>query len=514
MKTKLLIFLLLITAISELKSQESTNEIESLKQQLLKLQKEFEEVQRQQLQQIRVLMEKIENLEKSRGAPGAVVAPKTKDESVVDWKKEVISQQKMEVEKQKWTPTSPIRLIGSGNNYVDFSLDALMSAGSSTARDVSELQPAGHDPKQRGFTLQQLEFVLNGAVDPYFTGQANLVYHLDSSGESGVEIEEAYADTLALPWNLQLRAGQFYTDFGRLNPTHPHQWNFVDMPLVNARLLGEDGLRNLGARISYLMPLPFYSELFFTIQNSGGTASSFLGAGEHSHNGEETEIPPFGRQRTKTSLHSVGDLLFTPRYLASFNLTDEHTLSVGASAAFGPNSTGSRGHTEIYGADLYWKWKPRSHHGGFPFLSFQSEFMLRRYTADKFNWDLNQNGILDKDSGEMDFDSDTLPDYFPKETITDYGFYSEFNYGFKKGWVASLRGEYLTGDKGYYEQIIGRDEHRITRKRLSSALTWYITEFSKLRLQYNFDHRELFGSDHSVWLQFEFLLGEHAAHKF
>jgi hypothetical protein len=45
-------------------------------------------------------------------------------------------------------------------------------------------------------------------------------------------------------------------------------------------------------------------------------------------------------------------------------------------------------------------------------------------------------------------------------------------------------------------------------------LTWYPSEFSKIRLQYNYDDRHDIGVDHSVWLQFEFLLGAHAAHKF
>ena len=45
-------------------------------------------------------------------------------------------------------------------------------------------------------------------------------------------------------------------------------------------------------------------------------------------------------------------------------------------------------------------------------------------------------------------------------------------------------------------------------------LTFYPSEFSKLRLQYNYDHGEWFGVDHSVWLQVEFLLGAHGAHKF
>ena len=55
---------------------------------------------------------------------------------------------------------------------------------------------------------------------------------------------------------------------------------------------------------------------------------------------------------------------------------------------------------------------------------------------------------------------------------------------------------------------------RATRWRISPNLTWYPTEFSKVRLQYNYDDRREVGVDHSVWLQFEFLLGAHAAHKF
>jgi len=55
---------------------------------------------------------------------------------------------------------------------------------------------------------------------------------------------------------------------------------------------------------------------------------------------------------------------------------------------------------------------------------------------------------------------------------------------------------------------------RAERFRLSPNLTLYPTEFSKVRLQYNYDHRDGIGSDHSLWLQFEFILGAHAAHKF
>jgi hypothetical protein len=62
--------------------------------------------------------------------------------------------------------------------------------------------------------------------------------------------------------------------------------------------------------------------------------------------------------------------------------------------------------------------------------------------------------------------------------------------------------------------VLGRDPLRDERWRISPNLTWYPTEFSKLRLQYNYDRRRNIGEDHSIWFQFEFLLGAHAAHKF
>jgi hypothetical protein len=206
-------------------------------------------------------------------------------------------------------------------------------------------------------------------------------------------------------------------------------------------------------------------------------------------------------------------MLLVPRYAASFNLSDSQTLVTGASAAFGPNSTGSDTDTQIYGVDLFWKWKSPNQHAGFPFVSFQNEAMMRRFKAGAFNWDLNANGSLD--AGELPNIETGQPAFVPRETITDYGFYSQVAWGIRKGWVAALRGDYVFPEtRAKYESILGRDPDRAERWRLSPNLTYYPSEFSKIRLQYNYDHRRGIGSDHSIWLQVEFLLGAHAAHKF
>jgi len=99
----------------------------------------------------------------------------------------------------------------------------------------------------------------------------------------------------------------------------------------------------------------------------------------------------------------------------------------------------------------------------------------------------------------------------PAETLRDWGMYSQVLWGFRPRWVAGIRGEYADGNHGAFD---AQDVFRGERERVSPVLTFYPSEFSKLRLQYNYDHGELFGNAHSVWLQMEFLLGAHGAHKF
>jgi hypothetical protein len=171
-------------------------------------------------------------------------------------------------------------------------------------------------------------------------------------------------------------------------------------------------------------------------------------------------------------------------------LTDQQTLVVGASAAFGPNDTSPENRTEIYGMDFYWKWKAPDADAGFPFVSWQTEALYERFKAGA---------------------DPTASPPLPAETLRDWGFYSQVLWGFKPRWVAGLRGEYANGNDGAFDS---QDIFRGERTRISPALTFYPSEFCKLRLQYNYDHGELFGDAHSVWLQLEFLLGAHGAHKF
>src|SRR5438067_7046264 len=381
--------------------------------------------------------------------------------------------------------TAPIT-IGGGKNYMNISLDGLFALAYSSAADLHNIEVGDHDPQQRGFNARNIELAFDGAVDPYFEGFANIVFKLDNDNETEVEVEEAFMQTTNLPFNLQLKGGQFFAAFGRLNPVHPHAWDFVDDPLVNGLFLGPDGLRGVGAQTSWTLPLPWYSQLIFASQNGrGSTGFSFRNPGD--------DGMFFDRITTDREARGLQDFVWIPRWENSVDLSPTQVVLAGVSGAFGSNETGANSRTQIYGADLLYKWKSSHAEGGFPFVKWQTEFMYRRFEAGR--------GVNES---------------FPvAETFHDWGLYSQVLWGFRKGWVAGIRGDYLHMQDSRFSD----DPDRQSRSRISANLTWYPTEFSKLRLQYNHDFLEsnffLSARDvDSVFLQFEFILGAHGAHKF
>ncbi len=324
-------------------------------------------------------------------------------------------------------------------------------------------QTGGHDPRKNGFNLQQLELSIGKAVDPYFRFDGNLVF-----SQFGVEIEEAYATTLALPANLQLRAGQFLTRVGRLNPTHPHGWDFVDQPFVLGRLFGGEGNRGLGLELSYLTPLPWYVELVASLTDPAGeaTARSFYG-------GEDLGI------------RSPLDFQTTLAAKQFFPLSHDLSLAWGLTAALGPNPTGPRNRTDIFGTDVYLKYRPITT-GSHTVVALQAELFHRRRQV-------------------------------PGDVLRDLGGYAYLTWRFARRWGSGVRYEYGSPTRNR-AGVVGDDldpDWTGHRQRLSAAATFWPTEFSRLRLQGSSDH--LAGSGKTGWAVFlaaEFVVGAHGAHPF
>ena len=405
---------------------------------------------------------------------------------------------------------TPLQGSGGGSGVLgaltqlDISMDLMFAVGSSTERDATllELQGGQHDPRKRGFTMQQAEIQMNGAVDPYFRGQFVLVSSLDpDEGETIVELEEAWLLTQQLPWNLQLKAGHYLTEFGRVNPVHPHAWDFQDQPFVLSRCFGADGLRAPGARVSWLAPTRTYVEAQFGAQNSNGeTTQSFLA------NDEVYEERPVGGRaldEDAREVRTVGDLLWQGRLATATDFDAANTLGAGVSALFGPNATGAGADTVIYGADLMFRWRAVDNRRGYPFFKLQAEYLVREFDA----------------AAQTDEADPLNPIDVAGQTLRDHGGYLYGIYGFAVGWAIGLRAEYATGSgesyRGEGEFARAQDPWRADRLRLSPMLSYQTSEFSRVRLQYNYDDSDHLDDEvHSVWLGFEILLGPHQPHSY
>jgi len=392
---------------------------------------------------------------------------------------------------------------GASLRLIDISAGVIVVGGGSTVSNdfLRDLQGGSHDPRRSGFNLPSLELGFSGAVDPYLRGDIYMVYFLDAEGESRFELEEAFATTQSLPWGTQIEAGTFFTEFGRVNPQHNHQWDWMDQPFALTRFLGEDGLRGPGFRVSWLVPLPWFAELSFGMQNADGeTQVSFLANEEVFEERAIGGRPYAGRDDS--------DFTFLVRLANGFDVGRAWSAQLGFSAALGPNATGESARTGVYGVDLVAKWRPERVDRGWPFFTFQTEFLLRDYDAAAF-------------SGTV-FDDDGLPQNLnlPADDLQDWGFYAQGLWGFRRMFAAGFRYEYGTASGASYDGNTpispDLDPYRATRHRVSPLLLFQPTEYARVRVQYNYDNAGYLpdGSAHTGWVGLEFGLGAHPAHEY
>ncbi len=326
------------------------------------------------------------------------------------------------------------------------------------------LQTGAHDPTESGFNFQQLELSIRAPVDPYLRFDAFIVF-----GLFGVEVEEAYGTTLDLPGGFQARFGQFLTRFGRINATHPHSWDFADQPFALGRVFGAEANRGLGVELSALLPTPWFVEAVASLTTATGEASnrSFLAAAPRRVEGPQ-------------------DLLAVTALKQFFNVTDAWSLLWGVSAAFGPNATGRNNRTEVYGSDLFLKFRPLTR-GSFTQVRAQTEVFYRRRQV-------------------------------PEDVLWDVSGYSQVAVRFARRWESAARYEYGSTPfsmEGRPTMDALDPEWTDARHRLSASLSHYPTEFSRFRLQSAADLPGYRPEPiYSAFLTAELVVGAHGSHAF
>ena len=318
------------------------------------------------------------------------------------------------------------------------------------------------DPENTGINLQELEVGFQAVIDPYF--RADTFFELK---RNEFEIEEAYATTLfTLPLNLQIRTGLMRSKFGRINLQHREVQDFVTLALPAADFLGEH-LNPIVVEFNFLLPLPWFSELTASVNSSNGL-----------------ETPTFA---PSPDANDLGLLLYITHLRNFFDITDDLSLNLGVSFATGSNGTSINNRSNLYGADLFVKYNPLKYSSSYQQVWLQSEFMyLQAQTPE------------------------------PEGNFDDWGAYTQLVYRFAKRWNSGFRFDFVNSDNNSFVPPPGEEGLFPTRKELRYAwmLTFNPTEFSRIRLQYEFDDPSFRSSYNAVYLQFEYSIGAHGAHPF
>ena len=260
------------------------------------------------------MAERLEQLEKERAANAANANPPAEPQPVM-----------------ASAPSSGKGILNSFNPAI--SVNGLFGNGYSTNPAFTQ---SWSDPNfHNGFNFQEAEFQFTADVDPYF--KSNMILAVDRAGKA--EIEEGYVTSEQLPYDLlprdtSLKLGKFYVDFGKQNLLHRHQFPFINRPLINQAAFGDEGLKEPGMGVSYLLPTSWFSEL--TFQGLTGENESLFG--------RSSDFNPRGA--------------YLGHWKNFFDLTDSTTVELGNSYIAGRNSDAGHRLSQAIGLDLTMKWRP------------------------------------------------------------------------------------------------------------------------------------------------------------
>jgi hypothetical protein len=194
---------------------------------------------------------------------------------------------------------------------------------------------ASYGSKTRGdFEFRTAELGIAASVDPFARG-----YAIITGSEDGFDVEEAAIVTTSLPYNLTVKGGRFFADFGRLSKFHDHDLPFVNRPIVLDRYVGGESQSD-GVELNYLVPMKQYLTLT---------------AGWYNKMGAENDRVDNGVSRDLSAFTYLG------RAATFIGLNDANSVDLGGSWAYTPEVKIDDGASRnLVGLDLTYRYAPLS----------------------------------------------------------------------------------------------------------------------------------------------------------
>jgi len=321
-----------------------------------------------------------------------------------------------------------------------------------------------------GFNLNYAELTLHSDVDQLFVLDG--VFHFNTEG---VEIEEAYFTTRALPLNFKIKGGKFKSDFGRINSQHQHVWDFADAPLVYTSFLSAEGINNIGLQAQWLAPTPWYMMAGIELFQSGN-GTSFSNESFTAINNQEVEAA------------TAPNLVVA--YLKNSIDIDDTTLILGINVATGANKSEANqfdGSSTVYDIDF----TSKSYFDSYSYLTFQTEVMYRDMDGDNLN---------------------SLPSI--QDAYNQAGLYAQLVYAYDQNWRTGIRYDTI------FKDTLNDTDNNTPLNRYTVMAEYNPSEFTRLRAQYS--HSDAFLEQGEITprnidefiLELNIAIGSHGAHSF
>lgn len=355
-----------------------------------------------------------------------------------------------------FNPATSVILNGSYNAYSQNPDDAVVSG-------FALGEEAGLP--NEGFSLGESELNFAANIDTMFFASLTAALE-DDAGATEVGLEEAFIETLSLPFGAKIKAGRMFPVIGYLNEIHSHADAFVDRPLPYRAFLGGGNYRDDGVQASVILPTTLFAEFGGGVYRGIGFPAS---GSSSSGRGAQTIFARLG-----------GDIGVSNSWVAglSFLRAEADDLETG--------DLTFNGTSDIYVADTKYTWAPQGNLAN-QYLILQGEYFWR-------NQDGNYNDVA--------YDEDTS------------GWYAQALYKFRPQWKVGYRYASLDaanvplGLEGTALDSMGHnpDTH-------SLLLEFDNSEFSSIRLQYTRDDSGPQSDDQAV-LRYTTSMGAHGAHKY
>ena len=352
-----------------------------------------------------------------------------------------------------------------------------------------------------GFSMGHNELQISANIDDKFFGlmAAPIIY---ANGETTVELEEAYLETLALGAGFTIKAGRFFSGLGYLNAVHQHAFDFADAPLVYDALYGRKLVED-GIQLRWVAPTAMF--LQFGVEANTGSAYPSGSTEDNENNKGEVAFAKIGSDIGASSSWQLG----VSHYQAEFATREAGAHSHGGDDHDEHTADNELldGEVDISGVDFVYKWAPNGNSKQTLF-KFQAEYFVRN---EKATSEFTENA----DSATAELDGEQS------------GFYAQAVYQFMPKWRVGVRYDQLTADNkitDFVDNGIDEDEYLEESSlgaekdptRSSIMVDYSPSHFSRIRLQYStLDQGHEDGETiDALTLQYVVSLGSHGAHQF